>query len=237
MTKRLYLTDCYAQEFEGAIEKIDGEKVYLNQTLFYPTSGGQEHDTGVLIQEDREFEVHKVKQEKGNVVHYVKDAEGLNPGSVTGRINWDRRYGLMRHHTLLHVIGAVVYNRYKGLCTGNKIYPDRARIDFNNLPEVDTQEIEDIFAEVNSIIQQNHPVSYEVVSRDAAEEKSEYIKTAINLLPPHVKEVRLVRIGNVDTQACGGTHVKETKEIGHAEFVKFISKGKNNKRFELKAVL
>ncbi|TCT26315.1 Ala-tRNA(Pro) hydrolase [Melghiribacillus thermohalophilus] len=236
MTKRIYLTDCYAQAFNGTIEKIDGEKVYLDQTLFYPTGGGQEHDTGVLIQHGRECEVYKVKQEKGNVVHYVKNAEELNPGPIKGRINWDRRYGLMRHHTLLHVIGAVIYHRYEGLCTGNKIYPDRARIDFNNLPEIDDEEIADVFAEVNDIIQQNHPVTFEEVSREEAEHQSEYIKTAINLLPPHVKQVRLVRIGEVDTQACGGTHVKETREIGHAQFIKFVSKGKQNKRFELRAI-
>ncbi|MBO8173327.1 MAG: alanyl-tRNA editing protein [Bacillaceae bacterium] len=236
MTQRLYLADSYLTEFEGTIEAISGEKVVLNQTAFYPTGGGQQHDEGTLQQNGRSFHVYDVRQEKGKVVHYVKNAEELERGPVTGRIDWDRRYGLMRHHTLLHVIGSVIYDLYGGLCTGNKIYPDRARIDFNHIDDPSESEIESIMQETNRRIQQNHPVRYEEVSREEAETQSDYIKTAINLLPPSVKKVRLVVIGSIDTQACGGTHVRQTSEIGTAECVKFVSKGKNNKRFELKTL-
>jgi Ser-tRNA(Ala) deacylase AlaX len=233
MTKQLFLEDSYATECEATIREIDGEKVVLDQTVFYPTGGGQEHDTGVLQQGERSFEVYQVKKENGKIVHFVKDAAELRLGRVNARINWDRRYGLMRHHSLLHVLGSVVYKKYGALCTGNQIYQERARIDFNELRELSKEELEDIVGETNKILKEGHPISSRYVSRGEAESIPGLIKTVVSLLPSSITEVRLVTIGSIDEQACGGTHVKNTAEIGQMVIHEVKSKGKNNKRFEV----
>lgn len=237
MTQTLFLEDSYNQECTVLIKRVDGEKVILDQTIFYPTGGGQECDTGVLMQNGHAYEVYQVKKEAGQIVHHVKGAETLNEGEAVVKIDWQRRYGLMRHHSLLHVLGAVVYEKYGALCTGNQIYPERARIDFNQLQDLSSEELEEIVREANRIIAEDHLITYRTVSREEAEATSGMIKTMISLLPPAVREVRLVAIGSIDEQACGGTHVKRTSEIGSLVITDIKSKGKNNKRMEVRAVL
>lgn len=160
----------------------------------------------------------------------------MNLGPVRVRVNWERRLGLMRHHTLLHVLGAVVYQKYGALCTGNQIYPDRARIDFNQLQDLTPEQRDEIVMEANRIIAADFPTSYRTVSREEAENIPGMIKTVVSLLPPSVRTVRLVAIESVDEQACGGTHVRTTGEIGGMEITDIKSKGKNNKRLEVRAV-
>lgn len=236
MTKELFLTDAYLKECEAAVLEVEEDKVYLDQTVFYPTGGGQEHDTGVLLQDGQTFEVYRVKRESGRIVHYVKDAEKLDKGPVLARVDWERRYGLMRHHTLLHVLGAVVYQKYGALCTGNQIYPDRARIDFNQLHDLTPEQLADITDETNRLIDADHSISYRTVSREKAENIPGMIKTIVSLLPPSIMTVRLVSIDSVDEQACGGTHVNHTGEIGRMEITDIKSKGKNNKRLGVRII-
>lgn len=236
MTETLYLEDSYLTTCESRVIGVDGEKVVLDRTIFYPTGGGQAHDVGTLNQDGQAFEVYKVKKESGNIVHYVKNGEQLKPGKVMVELNWERRYDLMRHHSLLHVLGAVMYDKYEALCTGNQIYPDRARIDFQGVHDLSDQELEDIVTKTNTIIAENHPITTRSVSREEAERTPGAIKTAVSLLPPAIKTVRLVKIDGIDEQACGGTHVKETQEIGRLSITKVKSKGKNNKRLEVAAL-
>ncbi|MDQ0339667.1 Ser-tRNA(Ala) deacylase AlaX [Caldalkalibacillus uzonensis] len=236
MTIALFLENSYLKSCNAQVVQINGEEVILDQTIFYPGGGGQEHDTGFLVQNGQEFEVYKVKKQNGQIVHYTKNANRLAKDQVQLVLDWERRYNLMRHHTLLHVLGAVVYNKYGSLCTGNQIYERRARIDFNNLSDLSEEEIKEIEAETNRQIKANHPVSFRVVSREEAEQMPGVIKTLVSLLPPAVQDIRLVKIGDIDEQACGGTHVKETGEIGILQITKVKSKGKNNKRIEVKVL-
>lgn len=235
MTAELFLEDSYLKELDTNIIEISENKVVLEKSIFYPTGGGQEHDTGILFQNGQRFEVYDVKREQGKIIHYVKETAVLEIGKVTAKIDWERRKGLMRHHSLLHIIGAVVYKKYGSLSTGNKIYPDRARIDFNELGELNEEEVKYIVEESNRIIRENHPIIYRYVSRKEAEESDGLIKTIVSLLPPSVTTVRLVLIEGIDEQACGGTHVNSTGEIGEMHVTKLSSKGKNNKRFEVYA--
>ncbi|RAL24032.1 alanyl-tRNA editing protein [Thermoflavimicrobium daqui] len=237
MTKERFLEETYLRECEAEVIQIDGEKVYLDQTLLYPTGGGQEHDQGKFIQDDQNYEVIKVKREKGKIVHYVKNADNLKLGKIKVQIDWDRRYGLMRHHSLLHVLGAVMYKKFGALCTGNQIYPDKARIDFNEINNLDEEQVKEVIQEVNQIISEDKSIFIKSMSRQEAEQSSGMIKTAINLLPPSVQRVRIVCIDSIDEQACGGTHVQRTSEIGTLCIDRIKSKGKNNKRFEVRAVL
>jgi misacylated tRNA(Ala) deacylase len=233
MTKELYQDDSYLQECETAVKEIDGDKVILDQTIFYPTGGGQEHDTGFLFQDNHEFEVYKVKKENGQIVHYVKNADQLRSNKATCKLDWERRYGLMRHHSMLHVFGAVLYTKYGALCTGNQIYPDRARIDFNELHDLTEEQIQETISETNREIRENHPISTRYIDREEVDLMPGAIKTVVSLLPPTVRIVRLVKIGYIDEQACGGTHLNATNEIGEFRIIKIKSKGSNNKRFEV----
>ncbi|GIN19397.1 MAG TPA: alanyl-tRNA editing protein [Bacillus bacterium] len=236
MTKELFLNDSYQTTCNANILSIEGDKVVLDQTIFYPTGGGQECDTGTLIQEGKPFDVVQVKREGRKIFHFVKNAQQLKLGAATANIDWERRRGLMRHHSLLHVLGAVVYKKYGALCTGNKIYPHKARIDFNHLQDLKDDQYDDIVKETNQIIKESHPINYQLIPRSEAESRTGLVKTAVNLLPPTVTEIRLVRIESIDEQACGGTHVSNTKEIGEMKLVKVSSKGKNNKRLEVKLI-
>lgn len=234
MLSELFLHDSYTTKCKADVILIDNEKVVLNQTVFYPTGGGQEHDNGWLHQGIHSFEVYKVKKEHDQVVHYVKNHENLSLGSIEAEINWDRRLGLMRHHSMLHVIGAVFYKHFGSLCTGNQIYQDKARIDLTGISDLEIGEINTLIAEANREIASNHPVSISFVSRKEAATLSGAIKTVVNLIPESVNEIRLVKIGILDLQACGGTHVKETREIGRIVLEKVKNKGKGITRLELK---
>jgi misacylated tRNA(Ala) deacylase len=236
-TKELYLEHSYLQECQANILNIQDNKVILDQTILYPGGGGQEPDQGYIMQGDKEFEILKVKKENGEIVHYINNAEDLTKGSVNIKLDWVRRHGLMRHHSLLHVLATVVHDKYGSLCDGNQIYEDRARIDFNNLSDLTEEELQFIVEETNKHISNNLEISSRFVTREEAEQIPGSIKTLVNLLPPAVQEIRLVRIANIDEQACGGTHVKKTGEIGKLEITKVKSKGKDSTRLEVLALM
>ncbi|WP_226674722.1 alanyl-tRNA editing protein [Mesobacillus jeotgali] len=235
MESELYLANSYQTKCETNIISIEDDKVFLEKTVFYPAGGGQEHDTGWIQQNGESVEVFKVKKEQGKVVHYVKNPEKLSEGPATSEINWQRRQGLMRHHSMLHVLGSVFYKHHDSLCTGNQIYENRARIDLTGITELSEEEINQMIAEANQEILANHPISTRIVPREEAESISGSIKTVVNLIPESVREIRLVKIGDIDEQACGGTHVKETQEIGRIVLEKTKNKGKGVTRFELYA--
>jgi misacylated tRNA(Ala) deacylase len=236
MTRELYLTNSCETSGEVNITKIEGEKVILDETLFYPTGGGQEHDTGTISQGGRAFEAYKVKKEGGEIIHYVKHDNELKPGNVQISIDWERRYRLMRHHSLLHVLAAVLYNKYGALCTGNQIHENKARIDFTGIKELSDEDWKNVVDQTNSEIEKGHPVSARMLPREEAENLSGTIKTVVNLIPKSVKDIRLVKIGDIDQQACGGTHVKDTNEIGEMVIEKIKNKGKGVTRLEVRAV-
>ncbi|WP_019392381.1 alanyl-tRNA editing protein [Priestia filamentosa] len=234
MEQELFLENSYQTSCETFIEEINENKVILNQTAFYPTGGGQPFDTGILKQGNDEFKVIKVKREQGKIVHYLDDAKNLSIGKVTAQINWDRRYRFMKYHTLLHVIAGHLYNKFGALATSNEIYEDnRARIDIKFEKEVSEDYFSSMEQEIHQIIEENHRVSTRSLPREEVENIPGSIKTVINLLPKSIKTIRLIAISELDEQACGGTHVKSTNEIGLFSFTKIKNKGKNTKRIEV----
>ncbi|RNF39774.1 alanyl-tRNA editing protein [Planococcus salinus] len=236
MTVELFLEDSYLKTCETQIMAIDGDKVTLSQTVFYPAGGGQESDTGKLIQNGQETEVLKVKKEGGTIYHYVREPEKLQVGPVSAEIDWERRNDLMKHHTLLHVLAAVFHQEHDSLCTGNQIYPDKARIDLTDITELSKEEIDALVTKANEELANNHEVTVRTLPREQAEQLSGAIKTVVNLIPKAVKEVRLVKIGDIDEQACGGTHVSETGEVGQFVLDKTKNKGKGMTRLEVRVV-
>ncbi len=222
----LYMKDSYVKEFEATVMSVNGNMVELSDTAFYPRGGGQPCDTGKLVA-DKEYVVSEVIKKDGKIWHKIDGT--LNTGDkVKGVINWERRYLFMRYHTAAHIISSVIHKETGAFITGNQISEEKTRIDFN-LQEFDREKLKDWEEKANKIILEGHDVKTYVLPREKAFEIPDLVKLK-KLLPESIREVRIVEIEGVDIQACGGTHVKNTKEIGRIEIIKAENKGKNNRR-------
>ena len=229
MEGALYLHDSYVRSCNARVTSVkDGKSVFLDQTVFYPRGGGQPHDTGKLIRGSDEFPVVAVVKSEGRISHEVSK-EGLKEGDeVECIIDWERRYRLMRMHTAGHILSAIMYKKAGILITGNQIDTDKTRFDFS-MENFDKAAFQSLVDEANAAIARNLEVSVSFLPREEALKVEGAVKLAV-ALPPDVKELRMVRIGDVDYQADGGTHVKNTSEIGKITFVGAENKGKNNRR-------
>jgi len=234
MTELLYLDDSYEQEFIAKVIDIFEEEnaVVLDRTVFYPTGGGQPCDIGVIKFAGKTSQVIRVKKIDGKIRHFLEGDLPAIGTEIIGKIDWDRRYTLMRTHTAMHAISAVVWRDYQAQVTGGNFEPLAGRLDFEfeKLNAAMTSEIED---KVNAEIKRGLEVTSEVLPRSEAEKIPDLIRTKINLLPPSLKEIRVVEIGDLDLQADGGTHVKNTSEIGTIKIVGYKSKGRINKRIKI----
>lgn len=232
MTVLLCHTDSYLQEFEAQVVAQDRDQhaLVLDATAFYPGGGGQPADKGQLVFDGVTIPVTKVKKSGGAVLHYV-DAETLPPvgATLTGEIDWTRRYKLMRTHTAMHLLCGVVWRDYGASVTGGNMELLRGRMDFefDRLRKEFVQEIEN---SVNVEMAAGHAVRVNILPREEAFQIPDLIRTKINLLPEGITEVRTVEIVGLDLQADGGTHVADTSEVGPIRIPKYTSKGGINKR-------
>jgi misacylated tRNA(Ala) deacylase len=228
MTELIYMTDCYAKEFDATVTKVEGKFVVLDKTVFYPQGGGQPTDTGKLSKDGEEYKVVFAKKKGPDVSHEV-DKEGLKEGDkVHGVLDWDRRHVLMRMHTAAHILCEVFHKETGALITGNQLNIEKSRIDFS-LENFDREKISEYGAKANEIINKDLPIKIYTRPREEAMKIPSITKLA-NVLPPAVKELRIVEIEGFDIQADGGTHVKSTKEVGEIEVIGAENKGKNNRR-------
>ena len=231
-----YMEDSYLKEFDTEVKEVNnGKFIVLNNTAFYPNSGGQPHDTGTMKTEaGDEFKVVFVGKFSGNISHEV-DREGLKPGDkVHCTIDWERRYKLMRNHTAAHVLSEMVHKETGALITGNQLDVDKSRIDFS-LENYDVEKIKDCTQKSNDIIAKDLAVKSYFLPRQEAEQLPQLTKLAKGL-PESIKEIRIVEIEGYDKQADGGTHVRSLKEVGNLEFIKADNKGKNNRRVYFRLV-
>ncbi len=236
MTQKLYWIDPYMKEFDAVVEKASGNEIVLDKTAFYPTGGGQLNDTGRIFANGKEYTVTDVKKGEGDdIIHVINEnAEELVGKNIHGIIDWERRYALMRYHTAVHVVDAVLVKYYQsGKLTGGQIYPDRARFDID-MPELDRQKAQEIINKADSLAKEGHDVISRIVTREEAFANPSLIRTEPgNEIVSSLKEVRIVEIVGVDMQTDGGTHVKNTKEIGSIILSKYENKGKHSKRIEI----
>src|SRR5579859_2953071 len=224
----LYVRDAYMTTFAATVTAIDGQRLELDRTAFYPTGGGQPHDTG-RIGDARVVDVRK----EGEEVWHTLDGPAPGVGDeVEGEIDWDRRHQLMRTHTALHVLCGVIWNEWGTAVTGGNMEPLSARMDFefDPLPEGFGATIE---RRVNEELAAARPVVVSFLPRDTAVQDEQLIRTKVNLIPEFVTEIRVVDIVGLDKQADGGTHVRTTDEVGRIRVTKTESKGKGNKRIRL----
>ena len=209
MTELLYQTDAYMNEFDAKISgvAVDVHAIILDQSAFYPGGGGQPCDFGTLVVGVSEYQVNKVKKQGDDVLHFIVGQEPLPEigSSAHGKIDWDRRYKLMRTHTALHILCGTVFRDYGALVTGGDMEPLAGRMDFE-FERMQAGLVHDIEAGVN---------------REIANARDLRVK---------ILNIRTVEIVGLDLQADGGTHVKNTSEVGSVRVVDYKSKGAINKR-------
>ncbi len=229
MTELLYVTDSYIKEFEARIVTHVEGGVVLDRTAFYPGGGGQPGDAGVLEAQGRSWPVTALKKIEGRLAHLIDGDLPPVGEAVTGRLDWDRRYKLMRTHTALHILCGVVFRDYGAQVTGGNMEPLQGRMDFEF--ETMRQELVAAIEEaVNAEVAAARPVRVRILPRAEAFAIPDLIRTKINLLPEGISEVRTVELVGLDLQADGGTHVANTSEVGRIRVTDYKSKGKINKR-------
>ena len=230
MTELLYQTDSYLKEFAAHVTTADGQRVALNRTAFYATGGGQPNDLGTISDGNRTWEVTDVRREGDNVWHTLSgDGVPAAGETLTGRVNWQRRYRLMRTHTALHLLCGVIWRDHKAAVTGGNMDTDEGRLDFE-LHDFSNELAQEIVTKVNEEIAAARPIEDKILPREEAFQIPDLIRTKINLLPEGIQLVRTVNIVGLDLQADGGTHVANTREVGRVVLLKTRSKGANNKR-------
>ncbi len=230
-TEALFRDRPYDTRFEARVTAAADGTVVLDRTLFYPQGGGQPGDVGTLTATDG-VAIAVEDTHKGDadaIEHRVAaDCPLPTPGStVTGAIDWSVRHARMRMHTCLHLLSVVI----PAPVTGGSLSETRGRLDFD-LAEP-TLEREAIATELNRLIRQDLPVSSEWITEDELASRPDLVKTMSVRPPPGAGTIRLVRIGDVDLQACGGTHVASTAEIGRVEITKIEKKSRHNRRVSL----
>jgi misacylated tRNA(Ala) deacylase len=232
-TELLYATDAYLRSFEARVQDVTPEgSVILDRTAFYPTGGGQPHDLGRLGWHGGLANIVEVRKSGPQVLHRLDGTPPTVGVAVTGQIDWDRRYALMRHHTALHSMSGVIYQLYGATVTGGQMYPDRARMDFL-LPDLSADRLKVIEERTNELLVEGHPVSIRFLPRAEAFQIPDLIRTTVNLIPEGIQEIRVVNIEGIDQQADGGTHVNNTREVGRVRIAGSENKGKGNKRLEI----
>ena len=233
MTKTLFLDDSYLKQSPATVVSVkDGKYIILDQTIFYPKGGGQPHDTGKIIKDNKTYNVVYVGKFSGEISHEV-DTIGHQPGdSVCCVLNWERRYKLMRSHTSAHVLASLLNKGTGALTTGNQLGEDHVRFDFS-LEKFDKNLLEAYLAKANELFGTDIPVRWYELPREEVMKIPGVVKMAV-AFPPNIPVLRIVEIVGFDRQADGGTHVRNLNEVGKVKLIKTLNKGKNNRRIYFK---
>jgi len=236
MTELLFHTDAYLREFEATVVETDAARaaVVLDRTAFYAGGGGQPCDTGELRGVDTMIDVVKVKKEGDEVVHLLSAGATLpdEGAAVTGVLDWEHRYQLMRTHTAMHILCGVVWRDYGAQVTGGNMQPLEGRMDFE-FERMERELVDDIEAKINTEVEAARDVVVKILPRAEAEQIPDLVRTKINLVPAAITEIRTIEIVGLDLQADGGTHVANTREVGRLRVVDYKSKGRINKRIRV----
>jgi misacylated tRNA(Ala) deacylase len=235
-THRLELDDQSLRDWDATVLAVSEDGIVLDRSAFYPGGGGQPPDQGVLLWGGIQTRIAGVR--KGDDL-YLIPADGDPVPSVgtpvRGAVEDARRTALMRTHSGLHVLCGVVFRDYGSLVTGGNMEPLTARMDFD-LPELPEGFRDAVEGACNAEVAADRRIDVRVLPRAEAFALPDIIRTATNLVPPEVEEVRIIDIVGLDQQADGGTHVASTSHIGKIEVVKIENKGRGFRRLRIRIV-
>ncbi|MFP3985819.1 MAG: alanine--tRNA ligase-related protein [Candidatus Bathyarchaeia archaeon] len=241
-TKLLYYHDAYLREFEAKVLEVvkrgQSTSIILDSTAFYPTGGGQPSDKGTIESENGRAKITDVQWNQGRILHLTASIVGkIKQGeTVRGVIDWNRRYALMKNHTAAHIMAEAI-RRVLGRpveIVGSGLDIDKVRLDLaleNSLRPA----FERIGNTANNLVKENRSVILRVMNREEAEKYVENFHESLKTLPSSVDQVRIVEVEGLCACACGGTHVKNTGELGVMKILGRSSKGKGVERLEFTA--
>lgn len=227
---KIFEQNAYTKEIETKIKEIDPENktIELEDAIFYGKSGGQPGDEGEIIADGQKIKVNETIKAEESIKNILENLNGLRKNQkIIARINWDKRYKYMRMHSALHLMCASIS---LGV-TGGQIGYNKSRLDFND-PDKEIKK-EELQEKINTLMRDDHEITYEYIDSKILESQPELVRT-MSVKPPSIDgKLRFVKIGNVDFQPCGGTHVKSTKEIGKITIGKIENKGRMNRRVNI----
>jgi misacylated tRNA(Ala) deacylase len=233
-TEQLYQKDAYLREFYAGVLEADREQhaILLDKTAFFPGGGGQPADRGFIHFGGISSEVVKIIRDNGRIWHVLHGDLPEVGQTIQGKIDWDRRYQLMRTHTAMHILCGVIWRDYQAQVTGGNMEPLAGRMDFE-FENMTADLVREIEKKINLEVEAARDVEVNILPREEADKIPDLIRTKINLLPPNLKVIRIVHINGLDLQADGGTHVQNTREVGQIRITDYKSKGKINKRLKI----
>ena len=226
----IFEENAYTKEIKTRIKEINEENktIELEDTVFYGKSGGQPGDVGEIIADGQKIEVNDTIKTDGSIKNILENINGLSKNQkIIAKVNWDKRYKYMRMHSALHLMCASIP---LGV-TGGQIGYEKSRLDFND-PDKEIKK-EELQEKINALMEEDHKITYEYIDSKILESQPELVRT-MSVKPPKIDgKLRFVKIGNVDFQPCGGTHVRSTKEIGKITIGKIENKGRMNRRVNI----
>tara|TARA_B100001250_G_scaffold136889_1_gene117215 strand:+ start:16435 stop:17148 length:714 start_codon:yes stop_codon:yes gene_type:complete len=232
MTEQIYNSDAYIKELESKIIEVNMDHIVLDKTIFFPGGGGQPNDLGSIYLKDKEFKLEKISWKDGKIAHFLND-NNLNVGDlIVCKLDWSRRFKLMRTHTAMHILCGVIWRDYQAAVTGGNMEPLKGRMDFE-FPSLSAELTEEIEQKLNIEVQKNRKITVDFLPREEAFKIPDLIRTKVNLLPESLKIIRTINIHGLDLQADGGTHVSSTINVGKIKITGHQSKGKINKRIRI----
>jgi|TARA_B100000214_G_scaffold375341_1_gene361254 misacylated tRNA(Ala) deacylase len=233
MTEQIYNSDAYKKELKSKIIEINEDHVVLDKTIFFPGGGGQPNDLGSISSGETDRDITNVSWKNGKIAHFSDNLKDLSVGDVVlCKIDWDRRFKLMRTHTAMHILCGVIWRDYKASVTGGNMEPLKGRMDFE-FPSLSAELREEIEEKVNLEVRKDREISVDFLPREKAFQIPDLIRTKVSLLPESLKIIRTINIHGLDLQADGGTHVSSTSHVGYIKITGHESKGKINKRLRI----
>ncbi len=235
MTEKVFYQDSYQKTLDSEVVELRDQGVVLAATIFYPLGGGQPGDTGRLSINGRDYRVVDTRyaEDRETIIHYLQDGDcgEIEVGdAVTMEIDWERRHRLMRMHTSMHLVCSLITAQ----ATGGAVGETESRLDFDLQGQVIDKE--QLTADLNALVERALPVMIGSITDDELERNPDLVRT-MSVQPPRGQgSVRTITIENTDYQPCGGTHVRNTAEIGELVVKSLKNKGRQNKRINLALV-
>ena len=234
MTEKVFYQDSYRKTHSSEVVEVRGDGLLLAATIFYPLGGGQPGDTGRLTIAGRSYRVVDTRyaDDRSSILHLIEeDLRSIQPGdAVDMEIDWERRHRLMRMHTSMHLVCSLI----SAQATGGAVGETESRLDFDLQGQIVDKE--QLTADLNALVARGIPVTVGSITDAELDRNPELVRTMSVQPPRGAGTVRTISIEGTDYQPCGGTHVRNTAEIGELLVTGLKNKGKQNKRISLALV-